>query len=423
MDPSEIACRVYDTFEESKPVYDPKDLPPHFSMTDPLSLTSNVKIKKISDLSSGNFYGDFDMYNSLQTLKEEVYFGEWETGVGEALSYADPFSDVGLSVFNSSNSIVLANIDAIYKLTGHYSGLLKQRLDKTFDKAGVTQSPIYEEPVGLFTEDKNFFVCCVNDSGGGFVNYLQFRVKDVKIFGMNPEDVEWNVSNLSTKYLTISYGEDGTGNLTSNWEYFLNDVRGKVQDGVQLVTANGGDSRPYEEGLYAETDNFIEVVRECIVSLGCCGKSGSVVIKVFDTFTQASAELLFVLAQCFEAIDLFKPITSSHSSTEKYFIGSRRKSDDIVNLYIDILKNIVTTHKKRYITSSVIKDKLPEEYIEWLTQINNNTLTNQMEFWTKIQKLLNNEPIDNKQQYNLRTALKIWSLPGNIPKSRAWSRI
>lgn len=289
MDPSEIACRVYDTFKEKKPVFDPQALPPSFSVESPRALTLDLK-----DSRREAFYGDLDMYESLQKMKRDIVYNNRYNNLSRELNVIDPFVNVGESAFGNKYSVVLANIDAIYKLTGHYSGLLKQRLDQTYDKVGVTSSPIYRKPVGLFTEDRDFIACSVNDIQGGFTNYLQFRVKNVRIYGMNPGDMRWNVKHLSTQFLNITYGDDGTGDLETNWQYFIDMVRGRVTDGVQLTVANGGEidekAEYFKEDLRSEEKNRGVLLQESLVGLGCCGEGGSVVIKVFGTLSQFTAD-------------------------------------------------------------------------------------------------------------------------------------
>ena len=409
MDPSEDACRVYDTFTEEKPVYEPADFPYPFVVKSPSSLTLEIKTATKKPVA---LYENKKMYEELQSFKEEA-----SPFIRNVEDTANPFSKLGESAFHDKNSVKLANIDAVYKLTGHYSTLLKQRLDQTYERVGTTTSTAYKQPVGLFREDKDFIFCAVNDEGGGFVNYLQFRIKHVHGYGMN--EGGWNIAKLNTGHFTPTYGDNGIGDLSTNWEYFIGMVRRRVPKGVQLVVANGGHN---EE----ETNLFLE---EALVGIGCCGEGGSAVIKVFDTTTRVSAEWLYLFAQCFEAIDLFKPVTSSPFSSEKYLVGLQRRSDDVVNLYIEMLKKVRTSfdHDDAHVAhvqhiTQILKDSLPEDFVVWLTENNDTNLLRQKKIWERIVRLQRDEKVDIPQ-YNLRTALKIWSIPGNIPVEREFKGV
>jgi hypothetical protein len=144
------------------------------------------------------------------------------------------------NVFLDVNGVVLANMDAIFKFTGHYGGLLKQRMEKTFEKMGTGQPQPYVEPVGLFKEDEAFIFCDVGGGPGGFTDYIQFRVRENRIYGMtlkSPE-TDWKVRRLSTRYLNITYGQDGTGNLFTNGESYVDYVRSRQTTGAHLVAAH-----------------------------------------------------------------------------------------------------------------------------------------------------------------------------------------
>lgn len=424
-DPSEIACRIYDTFFDSRPVYDPMTLPKHFSMEIPRPLSHNNK-KTRKNIN----YWDTELYDHFSELRKKVVNGlsvKTQQERDKILNDVEPFMNIGESVFGNKHSIVLANIDAIYKLTGHYGSLFKQRLDSTFTKVGITQSSVYENPVGMFTKDKDFVACCVQDPQGGFMSYLQFRLKNLVSYGMNSNKEDWRVSCLSTKYLNITYGQDGTGELDTNWKYFIDLIRGRVLDGVHLFLANGTESLERQsiviDELMGDTlrYNHKTILQEVIVGLSCCGEKGNMVIKVLETNSPMMTDLLFLVSQCFEAIDLFKPITISNTSNEKYFIGLQRRSDDITNMYIEILKKAEKEFESdKY--KRIIREELQEDFIDWITETNNNLLSERIDFLEKLNKLLNEEKV-SLRKYNLRTALKIWSLPGNIPKERDFKRI
>jgi len=427
MDPSEVACRTYNSFRESKPIYDPAFLPQPYMVETPISLSLKVVAKSLEEVDNiVALFCDSEQYSQLQDVREKI--GDTDLA-NQARIRANPFSKIGNSVFMSKNSIILSNIDAIYKLTGHYSSLLKQRLDQTYEKVGTTDSPVYNKPVGLFREDTKFTYCDVNDERGAFAQYLQYRVKNIQGYAMNPmfpTTSKWNLEKLNTNNFTITYGEDGTGHLFTNWDYFIHLVRKRLHDGVHLTVANGDEEK--KEIYNKEYLNSRNILEESLVGIGCCGKGGSFVMKVFDTVTRHSAELLYVLAQCFKAIVIFKPISSDPSLSERYLICLQRRSDDVVDVYTNLLSKVHNYYdlnvndRSEISTDSVyvthfLKDKLPESFVEWLTKSNDNDIRKQLEASNNVLDVMNEKEIDFPK-YNLRQILKIWNIPGNVPKAR-----
>jgi len=421
IDPSEMACRTYNSFIESKPEYNPDLLPQPYISESPISLSLRVVAETLGDLNTLiPKYCDVEEYNRLQDLRHDI------GSEPEARNIADPFYKMGNSVFASRNAVKLSNMDAIYKFTGHYSSLLKPRLDQTYEQVGVTISPIYEKPVGLFKEDVKFTYCSVNDPLGAFVHYIQYRVKNGQGYGMNPiysTSQSWNLQKLSTRYFTITNGEDGTGFLFYNWEYFIHMVRQNVQDGVHLTVANGEIAEDYDDETNKEYLNSRLLLEEALVGIGCSNAGGNFVMKIFDTVNQHSAELLYVLAQCFEAIVPFKPISSTPSDSERYLICLRRRTDDVVDIYKNLLAKVHSHYKQFDLTQDTVyvtrflKDPLPEPFVEWLTEQNNHTIDTQIQASLNVLDIMADTPL-HLPTYNLPQILKIWSIPDNIPKER-----
>jgi len=416
MDPSEIACRIYDTFTEDRPVYDPAVLPQPFLVEIPKTLSLNVKVESRSKSKEDiPVYCDVSMYEKTQNIHRTSP----RSLIYDIMERSNPFEFVGNSIFRNHNSIKLANIDAIYKLTGHFATLLKYRLEMTYEIVDVIEDPSRDRPIGIFKEDRDFIFCSVNDPKAAFVDYLQFRVKNGRGYVMNPKDMSKWASNVSTKYLTVTYGEDGTGKLTNNWKFFVNMIRERISDGVQLVVAAGGED---------DSVNDLVFLQEALVGIGCCGQGGSFVMKVFDMVTQFSGELLYVLAQCFEAIVMFKPISTRPYDKEKYVICLRRRSDDVVGIYKELLTKVESKYRRSSKVTRFLKNPISEDFAVWLTDANNVALTKQFDALNILDRadrsFIQQKDVDIPiPKYNLTKALKIWALPGNIPHEREFKYV
>lgn len=210
--------------------------------------------------------------------------------------------------------------------------LLTQAWCKFFECLSKHPDIIPDDGVGA--ELKSLHLC---EAPGGFISalnhYLHLRFPNIKL--------EWNASTLNPSYegnplnrmipddrLIVHtkkrwmFGADLTGDITKDYNY--EDLTEKVlRNGkVDLVTADGsincmddpGDQERHVEHLhYCETMTALTVLR-----LG-----GSFMLKIFTTFEESTICLLYLLTCCFEAVRIFKPITSKSGNSETYVICLR----------------------------------------------------------------------------------------------------
>lgn len=412
MDPTKIACKIYNSFKEHKPTYDSKMLPIPYINDSPQKLISKIKKKNVHSSRFTPVYCDIATYRKLGEVSSQVFALDSEDVYNEAAEIADPFSRIGNSVFGRNNevarnSLKMANIDAIYKFTGHYSSLLKMRLDTTYTYVGKTSSEAYTNPVGLFKEDRDFIACIIQDMGWSATNYLQFRLKNVRIHSMNTLSQNKGFTTPSTKYFVPTYGEDGTGNIVSNWRFLVKLIRSRNLEGINLCIANGIVSDSKSEHLF--------VVSEVLTGLKVCGRNATFILRLQDTLTQFYAELLYTLAQCFNAIVLFKPVTCEPESEEKYLICLERREDSVVGTYTKLLEEVLDSVSRDSVLS-FLKEDLPEDFKIWLSQSNTINLEDEIKAFERIRKVIQGE--DLGIEYNEERALKVLSVPGNIPQNK-----
>jgi hypothetical protein len=99
MDPSEIACKIYDTFVDSKPVYDPMVLPKNFSVETPTPLSFNSKRSR-----KNINYVDTELYEYFFELRKEVVKNLSSKAPQEeykVLNDVEPLVNVGENVFGN----------------------------------------------------------------------------------------------------------------------------------------------------------------------------------------------------------------------------------------------------------------------------------------------------------------------------------
>lgn len=115
----------------------------------------------------------------------------------------------------------------------------------------------------------------------------------------------------------IENGVDNTGNLlkSKNLKYCLKKYKGQID----FVTADGGFDFSTDFNKQ-ESAGLKLLLAQIIYAFAVQKKGGYFIIKFFDTFTQPSIDILYILAIAYNNIQIIKPHTSRHANSEKYII-------------------------------------------------------------------------------------------------------
>jgi 23S rRNA U2552 (ribose-2'-O)-methylase RlmE/FtsJ len=164
---------------------------------------------------------------------------------------------------------------------------------------------------------------------GGFIEaicYLRANANDV-YYGMtliddtpNSACPGWKKSRLfleKNPSVKLEYGKDGTGNLLSIDNYLH--CCEKYRNSMDLITADGGfdfSSDFNHQEVLAQT----LVVSEVLYALSLQKMGGSFVIKIFDTFTRVTVDIIHLLALFYTDVIIIKPNTSRVANSEKYIV-------------------------------------------------------------------------------------------------------
>lgn len=146
---------------------------------------------------------------------------------------------------------------------------------------------------------------------------------------------------------TIEPGIDGKGDLTNVDN--LNYCHKKYKGSVDLITGDGGFD-------FSVDFNNQEVASAkllfCQIAFATAmqKKGGSFIIKFFDTFTQFSSELIYLLTILYETVFFIKPCSSRQANSEKYIVCKKFRLEDttiLVDKFTSAFEHIKQTN---YIT-------------------------------------------------------------------------
>lgn len=433
-DPSEILCRVYDSFDLSyqstlKNMNAKDILPRPYLSNNSCEIKSDIRTENTDHIPIDETIVDRESYESLLELKRKVdkppegmKQDTWDRIYREALQIVYPFENVPNSIFMDRAGLKIANTDAIYNVTrGIKPGLIKMRSDLKLSYCSIAEGP------------------------GAFVQYIQFRYPNSVGFGMtlktDDSKLDWNLNLIDQSKFIPVYGEDGTGNLYKNWSYLEKEIRRTYPEGVLLVTADGGfevKSTPPEK---RETESGRLLLTQFLTGISVVQTGGNFVCKLFETLTPISKQLIWILSCCFKRISFFKPISSRTTNTERYIVCEDANPNRYQ--YISLLSNandsynslamedktkesmedktddpsLLNSITNQYNVVNLFSNNLPDDFILWLKEQNQLSIDRQYKILENIDKVMlamaNNDPIPivNQYEYDINKLLIIWNLP------------
>ena len=227
---------------------------------------------------------------------------------------------------------------------------------------------------------------------------------------------KWNKNNIFLKNNRNFFIEDGidkTGNLYNsiNFKYCYDKYKNKIN----LITADGGfdfSSNYKNQEILATRLILTEIFYALIMQ----NKGGVFILKVFDTFTKSSCDIIYLLTCFYSNVFIFKPKTSRSANSEKYIICKNYINNiDLFNTFYNIMQNFENIDfNKKYINSILNFD----HNIYFLNKINkiNNTLGEKqiININSTINIIKNNKNIQNIKKYNIKKSMQ-WCNNYNIP--------
>ena len=186
---------------------------------------------------------------------------------------------------------------------------------------------------------------------GGFIeaaiNYREDNPLDT-FFGMTIEDSNdsevpgWKKSGNFLKAhpnVFLEKGADGTGNILNidNFRHVVANFKGSVD----FVTGDGGFD--FSTDFNNQELSVLNLLFAQIAYAACIQKrGGSFVLKCFDCFQKATAELIFLLSSFYEKVYVTKPNTSRFANSERYIVcvNFLASNAEIIPIFDELMSNV-----------------------------------------------------------------------------------
>ena len=115
----------------------------------------------------------------------------------------------------------------------------------------------------------------------------------------------------------IENGVDGTGNILSlsNLDY----CREKYGSSMDIITADGGFDFSVDFNNQETNMSRLLFAQICFAII-MQKQNGCFILKIFDCFTEATMDILYILSSFYKKVYITKPKTSRYANSEKYVV-------------------------------------------------------------------------------------------------------
>ena len=200
---------------------------------------------------------------------------------------------------------------------------------------------------------------------GGFIeaiSYLRENIKD-EYYGMTLLNEHtatipgWKKSQAFLKKnsnVIVWSGRSGDGDMLNADN--LIECYNQHKMTCDLVTGDGGFDFTLDF-KHQEAVSLKLAFAQCAFAFASQKTGGDFIIKLFDTYTQASIDLLYILSNVYEKVYVVKPYTSRQANSEKYIVCKNFKivnSFPIVNAMYQVIKLFDNyTHPLRFVNCDI----------------------------------------------------------------------
>ena len=226
-----------------------------------------------------------------------------------------------------------------------------------------------------FTSSTNIKTFHLAEGPGGFIeaiSHLRNNPND-RYYGMTLVSEDNNVPGwkktstfLEThSNVTIEYGITGTGDLLDldNLKY----CHEKYNNSMDIITADGGFDFSIDFNQQ-ETLATNLLFAQVSFAISMQKINGHFILKIFDTFTKTTCDILYLLSTMYKQVFIIKPNTSRLANSEKYIVCKFFKGN-CSHLIDNIMDEYLKLKEYPHI-SSILNNDLDYYYINKIEEYN-----------------------------------------------------
>tara|TARA_B100001142_G_C14305385_1_gene644546 strand:+ start:56 stop:991 length:936 start_codon:yes stop_codon:yes gene_type:complete len=220
------------------------------------------------------------------------------------------------------------------------------------------------------------------------------------------------------KNIKIELGVDGTGNIFNPETY--KDIYDKYNNTMDFVTGDGGFN--FADDFNKQEQSSSKLILCQIAYMFAVQKyNGDSVIKFFDTFTDLSIDLTYLLMLAYKKVTWIKPVTSRYANSEKYACCKGFRIENrvqLINTFTEILVNLQENDTIEI--ARIFNCSIPYTIITKITECNAIMGQQQIESIVNTLALIDNIKIDKLDSIKKNNITKCitWCSKYNIPYNK-----
>lgn len=215
----------------------------------------------------------------------------------------------------------------------------------------------------------------------------------------------------------IETGADETGNLMSaeNLRYCFMKYKGSMS----LITGDGGFDFSTDFNQQETISNKL-IFCQMAFAVAMQKHMGNFIIKFFDTFTQASIDILYILSNLYNKVYFVKPCTSRYGNSEKYIVCKGFRLTNPEPLIKEFYRIFMTLNEKIEI-ERLVSANIPYIYTTHIEEYNAIFGQQQIENITSTLNIINNnnntENLENIKKNNIQKCIR-WCYKHGLPHNK-----
>ena len=259
---------------------------------------------------------------------------------------------------------------------------------------------------------------------GGFIEAIDMlrNNKNDIYYGMTLIDDKsnfvpgWKKSDTLLKKnsnIIIEKGKDKTGNLF-NYDNLLY-CYDKYKSSMDIITGDGGFDFSIDfcnQEIIANKLIFAQVCYAIILQ----NTGGTFILKIFDVFTQATIDILYILSMYYSKVYIIKPNTSRYANSERYLVCKSFKggvSENLIKHLYSIFKKLNTDNNiRRFLNIDV-----PYLLLNKIEEINAIIGQQQLENILQTLNILDNsksDKLESLKKNNIQKCVQ-WCIKNRLP--------
>ena len=213
----------------------------------------------------------------------------------------------------------------------------------------------------------------------------------------------------------IEYGINKNGDLSDveNLKYCYK----KYNNYIDFITGDGG----FDFSLDFNKQEIIStklILYQICFAISMQKENGIFILKIFDLFTQASVDIIYLLSLCYEKIYIVKPFTSRYANSEKYLVCKKFKLLDREPIMNKFISNYHKINETSNFLERILNLTIPYFFLNKLEEYNAIIGQQQIENIICTINLINNTTKEDKletiKNNNIQKCIQ-WCIKYKIP--------